>query len=133
MGVFGIIDKVIISVVVIAVLGTITIIAYAVITALLEENEHTKRSKEDEKLRRKRLEKIPIKKRKCSNCCYGKKVILSDMTVYECSHPDVWDNHVIESGIIGCQSFDTEITAYVAEKIRRNERLSQKNENIEII
>ncbi|MFR5057851.1 hypothetical protein [Faecalimonas umbilicata] len=62
MGVFGIIDKVIISVVVIAVLGTITIIAYAVITALLEENEHTKRIKEDEKLRRKRLEKIPIKK-----------------------------------------------------------------------
>ena len=57
MGVFGIIDKVIISVVVIAVLGTITIIAYAVITALLEENEHTKRIKEDEKLRRKRLEK----------------------------------------------------------------------------
>lgn len=63
MGVFGIIDKVIISVVVIAVLGTITIIAYAVITALLEENEHTKRIKEDEKLRRKRLEKIPIKKK----------------------------------------------------------------------
>lgn len=132
MGVFGIIDKVIISVVVIAVLGTITIIAYAVITALLEENEHTKRIKEDEKLRRKRLEKIPIKKENVLIVAM-EKVILSDMTVYECSHPDVWDNHVIESGIIGCQSFDTEITAYVAEKIRRNERLSQKNENIEII
>lgn len=100
--VFGIIDKVIIAVVVIAVLGTVAMIAYVAIKSELEEKERIKK----EELRKKRLEKIPIEVRKCSNCRYGKKVVLSDMTVYECSSPNVWDNHVIESNEIGCQAFD---------------------------
>lgn len=131
--VFGIIDKVIIAVVVIAVLGTVAMIAYVIIKSELEEKEHTKKIQEDEELRKKRLEKIPIEARKCSNCQYGKKVVLSDMTIYECSHPDVWDKGVIEDYHIGCQAFDTEITISVAEKIRRNEMLHQSDGKIEII
>lgn len=130
--VFGMVDKVIISVVVVAVLGTVAIIACGVIKSVLEDKEYTKKIQEDEERRKKRLEKIPIEARKCSNCRYGKKVVLSDMTVYECSHPDISDNDVIESYHVGCQAFDTEITLLVEEKIRRNERLYQKNEKIEI-
>lgn len=111
--VFGIMDKVIVAVVVIAVLGTVAMIAYVIINSELEEKEHTKKIKEDAELRKKRLEKIPVEARKCSNCQYGKKVILSDMTVYECSNPDIWDNHVIEENHIGCQAFDPLLASFI--------------------
>lgn len=111
--VFGIIDKVIIAVVVIAVLGTVAMIVYAIIKAELEAKEYTKKIQEDEERRKKRLEKIPIEARKCSNCQYGKKVVLSDMTVYECSNPDIWDNDVIEENHIGCQAFDNLLASFI--------------------
>lgn len=109
---FSLIDTIIINVILIVVVGGIGLIIYSILSAEMDYKEYERKKKEKEEIRQRRLKKLPKESWKCSNCNFGTRRELSDMVVYECSHPRI-EAIVIESQEIGCQYFDPELGAFL--------------------
>lgn len=109
------IDTILIIGIVIVLVFVIGVIAYLVIS----DRKYAKERKEKEELRQRRLKKVPVQNRKCSNCKYGQEKVLSDMIVFYCTNSQIANSNIeetFENGILekkGCPYFDSQLSSFL--------------------
>lgn len=116
---FEIIDAILFNAFIVAAIVVVAFVIGFVAWMIVSGRRSEKERKEKEEVRLRRLKKVPVENRRCSNCKYGKEKVLSDMTVVECTNSTINSNAIkatYKNGVLekrGCPYFDPVLGAFL--------------------
>lgn len=116
---FEIIDTILLNAFIVAVIVIVAFVIGFVAWMIVSDKRYEKERQKKEEIRLRRLNKVPVENRRCSNCKYGKEKVLSDMTVVECTNSTINSDAIkvtCENGVLekrGCPYFDPMLGSFL--------------------
>lgn len=116
---FEIIDTILFNAFIVVAIAVVAFVIGFVAWMIVSHRRYEKERQKKEEIRLRRLKKVPVENRKCSNCKYGKEKVLSHKTIFECTNLTINTNGVeetYENGVIekkGCPYFDSVLGAFL--------------------